>query len=138
MGARRNNEPIITNFNRLGPCTKIFICASFQDVSFKIVTCTLRTKFTWTTSQPSRRTDIAKSTQKVILNRTIYFKVQRIFSLCYKHPHKRIIYGGVWYKKYRSYIRLSQVTNDIYILFFPFVTKFFQMNVAYHMTKYRP
>ena len=78
MGAR----PIITNFNRLGPCAKILTSAKFHDNCFKIATCTLHTKFTWIASRPDGRRDIVESAEQVILSRTVYLKVGgRIFFL---------------------------------------------------------
>ena len=90
---------------------KIF-CAKFQDDCLKNATCTLRKMFTWTASQPASRpdgrtdgrTDIVKSTQKVILSRTVYLKVgvRKFFlyvTISAQTHFTFSTYGGVGYNK---------------------------------------
>ena len=105
----------MSSFNRLRPCGKIIICAKFQDDCLKNATCTLRKRFTWTASQPASRpasqpavqtdgrTDIVKSTQKVILSRTVYLKVgvRKFFlyvTISAQTHYTLSTYGGVGYK----------------------------------------
>ena len=75
MGARWNNAPILTIFNSDRPCTKSKLRTEFHQNIFNNATCILYTRFTWTASQTDGRTDIVKSTQEVILSRTVYFEV---------------------------------------------------------------
>ena len=100
MGGRWNNEPILTSLNRVRPWAKIVDCAKFHQDICKIATCSLITRFTWT---DEGRTDIVKSTQEVILSRTVYFKlgVQWLFlhvAISAQTHYNLSTYGGVGYK----------------------------------------
>ena len=81
MGAWWNSGPILTKINRLLPWPKQMIRAKFHPIIFKNATYSLRQRIHGqpasrrTDGRTDGRTDMLKSTQKVILSRTVYIKV---------------------------------------------------------------